>query len=161
MEKPTPIKRHPSLRPLSRDHHHGLLLCWKIRQGFKMAVDVQRIKDYTDWFWENQLKQHFEEEERLIFPILGNEHEMIKKVLAEHRRLKRLFEDQTEFEKSLSLIEEELEHHIRFEERVLFNEIQLVATQKQLEVLEEHLHQDAYCEIWKDQFWDKNNDVPL
>lgn len=155
MEKHLPIKRHKSLRPLSRDHHFGLLLCWKIRQGFKNKVDVQRIKSYTDWYWQHHLNQHFEEEERIIFPIIGSENEKVKKALAEHRRLKRLFEDFSEPTKSLSLIEEELEQHIRFEERVLFNEIQSMATQMQLDVLEEHIHQHSYCENWEDKFWEK------
>src|SRR5690606_10923423 len=28
-----PIKRNKDLQPFSRDHHHSLLLCWKIRTG--------------------------------------------------------------------------------------------------------------------------------
>lgn len=140
---------------MSRDHHFGLLLCWKIRQGFKNKVDVQRIKSYTDWYWGHHLSQHFEEEERIIFPILGSENDKVKKALAEHRRLKRLFEDLSEPAKSLSLIEEELEQHIRFEERVLFNEIQSMATQMQLEVLEQHIQQHSYFENWEDKFWEK------
>lgn len=39
-----PIKRHPSLQPLSREHHYGLLLSWKIREGFKREVPPERIK---------------------------------------------------------------------------------------------------------------------
>ncbi|WP_241739476.1 hypothetical protein [Aestuariibaculum marinum] len=30
-----PLKRHKALQPLSREHHYGLLLTWKIRTGFK------------------------------------------------------------------------------------------------------------------------------
>ncbi|CDF79955.1 hypothetical protein BN863_22430 [Formosa agariphila KMM 3901] len=30
-----PLKRHKSLQPLSRDHHHGLLLAWKIRADLR------------------------------------------------------------------------------------------------------------------------------
>lgn len=39
------IKRTKALQPLSRDHHHGLLLCWKIRQGIKLNVEPERIKN--------------------------------------------------------------------------------------------------------------------
>jgi len=39
-----PIKRNEALKPLSRDHHHGLLLCWKIRQGIKLNIEPERIK---------------------------------------------------------------------------------------------------------------------
>src|SRR5690606_6698271 len=129
---PNPIKRNEALKPLSRDHHHGLLLCWKIRQGVKLNVEPERIKKYLDWFWMSYLKPHFEIEEQYVFPVLGNENELVKKALAEHRRLKRLFENVDDLQKSISLIEEELEKHIRFEERVLFNEIQSVAKSEQL-----------------------------
>ncbi|UJH92888.1 hemerythrin domain-containing protein [Antarcticibacterium sp. 1MA-6-2] len=149
-----PIKRHDALKPLSREHHHGLLLCWKIRQGFKFNVEPQRMKDYTQWFKINYLDPHFEAEEKFIFPVLGEEHDLIKRALAEHRRLKRLFNQDNEVEKALHQIEEELDLHIRFEERVLFNEIQKVATSGQLAEIEEH-HEGIHFsdDNWKDQFW--------
>lgn len=147
-----PIKRHEALKPFSRDHHHGLLLCWKIREGFKRNIEPERIKKYTDWFWETHLAEHFEEEEKILFPILPEENDKVKKATAEHRRLKRLFENTTEIIKSLSRIEEELESHIRFEERDLFNEIQKTATAEQLKRIE-NLHKDTFCDNWEDEFW--------
>lgn len=74
--------------------------------------------------FEHHIHPHFEMEETHLFPILGNSSPLIKKARAQHQRLRRLFNDINDIEKSLSLIEEELERHIRFEERVLFNEIQ-------------------------------------
>jgi len=147
-----PIKRHEALKPFSRDHHHGLLLCWKIREGFKRNIEPQRIKQYTDWFWETHLAKHFQEEEKILFPLLPQESDKIKKATAEHRRLKRLFENTTEIVKSLNRIEEELESHIRFEERDLFNEIQKTATTEQLQRIE-NLHKDNFCDNWADEFW--------
>jgi len=138
---PNPIKRNEALKPLSRDHHHGLLLCWKIRQGFKLNIEPERIKKYLDWFWISYLKPHFEVEEQYVFPVLGSKNELVKQALAEHRRLKRLFENEDDLSKILSLIEEELEKHIRFEERVLFNEIQKVARKEQLQQIQ-LLHAD-------------------
>ncbi len=129
-EKKKPLKRAPSLVPLSRDHHHALLLCWKIRTAFRKEVAVGRIKKYTDWFYQNHIQPHFKVEEEYIYSVLGMDDELIKQAMAEHRRLKRLFEDTTDIEKSLSLIEEELEKHIRFEERILFQKVQLVATKE-------------------------------
>jgi iron-sulfur cluster repair protein YtfE (RIC family) len=154
MEKRDPIKRHKSIQPLSRAHHHGLLLCWKIRQGFQKKVATERIKSYADWFWKDHLIGHFKEEETYLFPILGKEHEWVKKALADHRRIKRLFKDKNDPVKSLNKIEEELESHIRFEERVLFNEIQAAANEEQLRELNEHLNQDTYFEKWEDKFWE-------
>ncbi|MCF8258868.1 MAG: hemerythrin domain-containing protein [Flavobacteriales bacterium] len=148
-----PIKRHECLQPLSRDHHHGLLLSWKIREGFKRNVEVERIKQYADWFFVHQLSPHFELEERSVFPILGNDHESVKRALAEHRRLRRLFVDMKDITRALHLIEEELEAHIRFEERVLFKEIEAMATLQMLTDVA-LMHADGeYNEVWEDEFW--------
>lgn len=147
------MRRHTALQPLSREHHHGLALCRKIRQGFEQEVAHERIKQYADWFWLNHLVVHFEVEEKYVFPILGNEHKAVKRALAEHRRLKRLFNETKEVAKSLILIEEELADHIRFEERVLFNEIQSFASPEQLQLVEGCHHEELYVDDWQDKFW--------
>ena len=149
-----PIKRYEALKPLSRDHHHGLLLSWKIRQGIKLNVEPERIKKYLDWFWMSYLKPHFEIEEQFVFTVLGNENELVKQALAEHRRLKRLFENEDDLSKTNSLIEEELEKHIRFEERVLFNAIQSVASSEQLIQIEIDCADKCFYENLSDPFWE-------
>lgn len=157
MSERKPLKRSEFLIRMSHDHHDGLLLCWKIRSGIQKKVETERIKNYVDWFFENQLMPHFEMEERDIFPVLGNEHELVKKALSEHRRLIRLFQKEDDVLKTLSIFEEELESHIRFEERILFNEIQLVASaDQQRQILEKHAaigKED--CTVWEDEFWVK------
>lgn len=148
-----PQKRHKALQPLSREHHHGLLLSWKIRSGFNKGIDPDRIRVYADWFFENHLIPHFEIEETHIFPILDPSHDLIKRALADHRRLKRLFTENDDDTKTLSKIEEELEQHIRFEERILFPEIQKVATEAQLKHIE-IIHQPEHFEDKiDDEFW--------
>ena len=148
-----PIKRSEFLKSISREHHHGLLLCWKIRAGLKKGIEPERIKLYLNWFWKNYLNQHFEVEEKYIFPVLGSSHDLVKKALVEHRRLKRLFESSTDILKNLSMIEEELDAHIRFEERVLFNEIQLVATEEQLQLIELNHNDVEFIDNETDVFW--------
>ncbi len=155
-----PLKRSEYLKAISRDHHHGLLLCWKIGEGFKRDIPDVRIKRYTDWFWATHLEAHFEIEEQYIFPILGEGDELVKRALAEHRRLKRLFEQEGEVWRSLRLIEEELDRHIRFEERVLFNEIQRVATEEQLMLAAQHHGESGHLEDWKDEFWKSSPEAP-
>ena len=99
------------------------------------------------------MKPHFELEEKHVFPILGAENKLIKKALAEHRRLERLFKQTTDQEKSLGLIEEELDAHIRFEERILFVEIQKIATEDQLAIIKEiHIEED-FVKKDDDLFW--------
>ena len=152
--KTKPIKRNSFLQPLSREHHHALLLCWKIRTGIKKKVEVGRIKNYMDWFFVTHLLPHFEIEESLMFPILGSENNLVKKALSEHRRLKRLFQEETKIEENMSLIEEELESHIRFEERVLFNEIQKYATASQLEAIHASHSDEKFVDNLSDKFWE-------
>src|SRR5688500_18476139 len=86
----TPIKRHAALQALSRDHHHGLLLSWKLREGIKRKIEPARMMKYIRWFWVTQLKPHFEEEEKHVFTVLDRSHPLILQAIAEHRRLESL-----------------------------------------------------------------------
>ena len=142
------------MQPLSREHHQGLLLSWKIRTGISKGISTERIKKYLDWYFPAHLAPHFQAEENYIFPILGNDHELVKKAISQHRRLERLFNSTTEVKKSVSLIEEELENHIRFEERVLFNEIQIVATEEQMKIVADLHPETKFDENTSDLFWE-------
>ncbi|MDF2156504.1 hemerythrin domain-containing protein [Algoriphagus sp. CAU 1675] len=153
MEKKSPLKRHPTLHHLSHDHHHGLLLCWKIRQGFKLGIGPKRIRVYCEWFWENYLQAHFEEEEKTIFTVLPEDDPMIKQALSEHKRLRKLFSNWENSEKTLGQIEEKLEQHIRFEERVLFPVIQEKASPIQLDEIAAHGEREKFVENEADPFW--------
>ncbi|MFV8343709.1 hemerythrin domain-containing protein [Flavobacterium sp. XS2P39] len=148
-----PLKRAPELQSLSHDHHYALQLCWKIRTGFSKQIEPDRIKKYSDWFFKTQLKSHFDLEEKWVFPILDTENELIKRALTEHLRLKRLFKQTTNVEKYLRLIQEELEAHIRFEERILFVEIQKIATEEQLAKIKEIHTEESFAEKDDDVFW--------
>ena len=54
-------------------------------------------------------------------------------------------------ERNISLIEEELVAHIRFEERVLFKEVEAVAITEQLKRIEQE-HSKPIVEEWEDKF---------
>ena len=153
MEK-KPIKRHKALQPLSRQHHFGLLFSWKLRKGFAKNIEISRLANYSKWFYENEIKPHFEAEERHLFTILDANNELIIRALKEHREIEKLFNDTANPTQSLSILEDLLQEHIRFEERVLFNEIQLTATQAQLDKVEE-IHQELpnYSD-YADPFWE-------
>ncbi|WP_026452358.1 hemerythrin domain-containing protein [Aequorivita capsosiphonis] len=154
MEKKKPIKRHEALKPLSRQHHFGLLFSWKLRKGFGKNIEIERIQKYAKWFYEHEIKPHFKDEEKYLFPIMEEGNELVERALKEHRRIKRLFHDTKDPEKSLHRLEEELDAHIRFEERVLFNEIQKVATEAQLEKIEEIHSELEKTPDYSDPFWD-------
>lgn len=154
MEKKKPIKRHIALQPLSRQHHFGLLFSWKLRKGFHKNIEIERLQEYAKWFYKHEIEPHFSDEEKYVFPILETDNELIERALKEHRRIKRLFHDTEDPEKSLHRLEEELDAHIRFEERILFNEIQKVATEAQLAKIEE-IHTDLEkTPDYSDPFWE-------
>lgn len=151
-----PIKRHKGLQPLSREHHQGLLLSWKIRTGIKKEVSISRIQRYCDFFFKEELIHHFNTEELHIFTLLEPDDELIKQALTDHRKLKRLFMQKQPDMKTIVAIEEELEKHIRFEERILFNKIQKEASEKQLLRIQD-IHNsvtNSNIENWSDKFWE-------
>lgn len=148
-----PLKRHPALQPLSREHHFALLLCWKIRKGLQNSVSPERIGAYVKEMWKQQLSSHFELEEKFLYPIIGQQYECILDAIADHRLLKWLILLQPFSNKTLSRIEKKLASHIRLEERVIFPEIQKVATEKQMKMVEE-IHNEPIEELsWEDNFW--------
>ena len=129
-----PLDRHPLLRPLSREHHEGLLLCWRIRRALGTeGADHQHELATCRSFFHTDLLPHFAVEEEVVFPVLGTEHPLVQRAIHEHRRLARLFDITDDPTTALSRIEDLLEAHIRFEERVLFPLVQAAASDDQLE----------------------------
>lgn len=152
-QKHSPIKRHTALQAISRDHHHILMLCWKIRIGFRKGISSERMKAYALWFYRERLLRHFEIEESRIFSLIGKEHQLVKKALSERRKLHKLFQFKEDAEICLSLIEEKLEAHIRFEERVLLNEIQNRFSDDTLNQLNLQNAIPPFCDNESDLFW--------
>lgn len=150
-----PLERHPLLRPVSREHHDGLLLCWKIREGLERGTEVWRIQEYCTHFFTARLLPHFAVEEEAVFPILGTSHPLIARAMEEHRRLTHLFISAGITADALPAIAKELADHIRFEERQLFPLIEEVATTDEF-IRIDALHEDLAGEataVWHDPFW--------
>ena len=150
------MKRNENIVELSRDHHFGLLCSWKIRQGLKKNIDAERIKKYIDYFWNYHLKEHFREEEEILFSYLKDE--MSKRIAHEHLEIKNLVQkivDENEVSHFENLAEV-LEKHIRFEEREWFphleknlNENQLSEIGKALQEIHSQEKDDYQDEFWK------------
>lgn len=134
-------------------HHKTLFFCWNIRTGIDRNVEINRIVDYVNWYGENILFPKLEIEEKLLFTILNEEHYLVKRAIKEHRRIRRLFKIGTNPMKNLIYIEEELDLHIRFEERNILPEIEKIATQKQLKALNDAFEKLPANADWEDQFW--------
>jgi hemerythrin-like domain-containing protein len=154
-----PIKRHEAIVQFSREHHFGLLLIWKIRQGFANAIDHQRITDYVLYFFDEDLKVHFEEEERVLFSKLDDADVLKKQALEEHANIYIIIGRirSNSNPEVLTHFADTLEKHIRFEERVLFNHLQNQLSEDELAALAvEHPERTTNVDAkWDDHFWVK------
>lgn len=159
-----PLKRHEALVPLSRDHHFGLLLVWKIRQGLAFEVRLTRICDYVIYYVGHRILPHFQLEEAEVFPFLEENDSLRQQAEEQHKAIRATFDGikrgaPEAMSQSLDELAERLEAHIRFEERTLFEHMQAVLSPERLERLGEKIaasHRFA-DEIWEDEFWKKDN----
>ena len=163
-KKGKPLKRHPALIPLSQDHHFGLLLCWKIRKGFKLEIPSNRIALYVKYFFADHLERHFQEEEQYLFPLMEAGHEKRIKAEDQHKQLRQLVasldDEREQVEAILDTFERELEAHIRFEERDLFQYLQKTLDPSALDNLKQKIEEihEPQPERWKDKFWEEKMD---
>lgn len=148
-----PIKRQEFLRPLSRDHHFGLLLCWKIRTGLRRSIEPSRIMRYVVWFFATYLSEHFAAEEKYLYPVLEGDNPDVRKALEEHRSIENLLNSGAEPAHVLPQIAEALENHIRYEERCLFNRIQEKASTAQISLIVSSIDNTPFTEH-EDRFWE-------
>ncbi len=126
-------KRHPSLLPLSHDHHHGLALALRCRKQALGQIKPmgaqglrQRAQEFLD-FYATQLDSHFGAEEEILFPEMRirvpKSSQLIDELLRDHETIRRAvprLEGGTELGKLIFDLGDLLERHIRREERELF-----------------------------------------
>jgi hemerythrin superfamily protein len=153
-----PIKRNPALVEFSKDHHFGLLLVWKIRQGLRSGIAPVRISRYVSCSYVADLAQHFADEETYLFPNLSQTDPQRIRAEREHEALRSLvavIKQNPNDENKLQEYANLLDAHIRFEERELFNRLQAYMQEEQLlKLLQDvparpHLNDDD----WEDRFW--------
>jgi hemerythrin-like domain-containing protein len=130
--------RDPSLIPLSHQHQHGLALCvltdrWLAQD--RSAENVARLaKKIADAF-EVELSNHFEIEERILFPAC--ELPLVADLVAQHRQLEALAAEIREkaSPEAIGRFTALLREHIRVEERDLFEGIQKALPREKLDEL--------------------------
>ena len=159
-----PIKRSKELVPLSREHHDGLLLCWKIRTGLSQQIPAERIIAYTIYFYNTFLEPHFREEEAYVFSLLADDDAMKTDALAQHSSLRKKISGLEHSENGVAALgsfASELEQHIRYEERELFNYIEETTSPGSLKLMGRQLNKPGKNIIikdeWPDTFWAKKN----
>lgn len=126
-------QRHPSLVPLSHDHHHALALglrCRKQALGqirpMGAAGLAERAKEFGE-FYSRDLIGHFRAEEEVLFPWMRAHVDasaaMIDELLRQHEELRLLalrIEAGVGLAKLIFDVGDLLERHVRKEERELF-----------------------------------------
>jgi|SRR6185312_7652588 len=153
------MKRDTNIIPLSRDHHYGLLFCWKIRQGLSRDVNLERIRPYVHYFWQHNLEEHFSEEETLLYR--DSPGPLCQRAMVEHQSIRDLVWsimgngawDRANYANLTDLIE----NHIRFEERQVFPYLEQKLTPEQLSRVGARLlqlHEQPADDLYEDAFWD-------
>lgn len=156
---PKPQKRHQAIVSFSKEHHFGLLLSWKIRNGLKRGVEEKRVSEYVLYIFKEDLAKHFKDEETLLFSKLPADDKMIAQAVKGHHALKQLavaIEASKNDTALLNRFADELEDHIRYEERILFNYLQENIDAEELGKIEQRLPGSSreIEEQWKDCFWE-------
>ena len=135
-----PMKRHPALVRLSRDHYFGLLLAQQMKtgaapyKGYPTEVDGKIRYLFSDY--EEKLKPHFAAEENILFPAVKNLSPEISSLVNELIEGVKTSPDQGEQLNEIGVL---LEQHIRKEERQLFEMIQQAMGEEELLELERKL----------------------
>jgi len=162
MKNHMPLKRHQAIVSFSKDHHYGLLLVWKIRQGLKNDIRPERISNYAAYFFREDLEKHFRDEEQLLFSKLAATDTLRKRAEADHQAIYELIaaiEQKKESATLLNQLADALEKHIRFEERELFLHLQNNISAADMELIENRFSNNgkAIDEKWEDVFWELKN----
>ena len=152
------VKRHPALRDLSEDHHHGLVHARRLVKAADSEQEpegsgeaaVQVAREFLQFF-EEHTRAHFREEEEVLLPSFANygdpAQEPIVQMLVEHVHINRLVrrlahevaggKPSGETMRSVGTL---LQGHIRLEENVVFPLIERAMPEDALDALGRELH---------------------
>ena len=151
-----PIKRSPELAPLSREHHDGLLFAWKLRRGLANATPVETLRNYCVWYFKNQIKQHFHQEEDVLLKYIPADHAMAIQLKSEHDNIRELILSISQKPDTITIgmLADFITRHIRFEERIFFNYLEQNLSAVQLNDISSQLEDEPVCsKEWGDVFW--------
>lgn len=150
------MKRHRSLYPLSRDHHHALVEARNLSRAAETndPTSLHQAAIAFALFWKSELRWHFLQEERIILPLLAKhkstESHEYNETLKQHTEIGKLIDELNDgLTKSVQIeprllgeLGETLRRHIRFEENELFPALELSATEEELWLMNDQLEQD-------------------
>jgi hemerythrin-like domain-containing protein len=85
------MKRHPALVPLSRDHHHALVIAQRLRRATPETA-TEAARAFLS-HWDAEEKLHFRLEEELLLPAYAAHgecaHPAIIRMLLDHMLIRR------------------------------------------------------------------------
>jgi hemerythrin-like domain-containing protein len=122
--------RDRNLIPLSHQHQHALALCVRLERAAAGELDLEAWQAEIQQLAEQEIRIHFDTEEKELFPAAARFAEMkalVEDLLEDHRVLRRYFAQaaaRTLDDDGLQAFAERLSAHVRKEERQLFEEIQ-------------------------------------
>jgi hemerythrin-like domain-containing protein len=134
--------RDKNLIPLSHQHRRALALCVRIDRAQPIpAADLPAWQAEIEQHFEQEIRVHFSAEEQVLFPAARDFHELIPLVedlIADHATLREFFSQaQTRRVSTEALLAfaQHLSHHIRKEERQLFERLQQLMSPEKLSAL--------------------------
>ena len=144
------MKRHAGLVPLSRDHHHGLVMARRLILGRSTNPRAEWPADRAQQaarlveFFESELRPHFAVEEAHVFPAAARDLQdgasRTRALIAEHETMRAMVRDLvtdsvSRFDERLAAFGELLQAHIHQEERILFEQMQAACDPEVLDAI--------------------------
>jgi hemerythrin-like domain-containing protein len=85
------MKRHPALAPLSRDHHHALVLAQRLRRASEAGA-AEAARGFLE-HWASEERLHFRLEEEVLLPAFAAhggdpDHPLVVRTLLDHVRIR-------------------------------------------------------------------------
>lgn len=147
--------------PLSKlysEHHFCLLFNWKIKEGIKNKITRQRIYKYIEYFWQNQLRHNFYNEEHFLFSSLSDA--CIIKAVDQHTEIRGLITEiatsKKTSEKKLVKLVTAIRLNIEYEEMALFPYFKQALSKIDLKNIGQHIteaHNSLEPDRYEDTFW--------
>lgn len=129
------MQRHPVLIPLSQEHQRLLFVCRYLKkdaaayEGFPLETNAKLA--YIVKVFQEVMVPHIQKEEYLFEMCAGRNpeiDEIMKELIQEHQQISRMYSALTENSDmitAMDVLARSLEEHIRKEERVFFEKLQI------------------------------------
>ena len=158
----TKNKRSRQLKALSIEHREGMQFITRLRTGLHTNISIDRMREYTCWYWKNHIRPHFYHEEMILLPYLPANHPLALQLTEEHATIREMILS-LDFETdniSIEALCDFIVRHIHFEEDEVFPYLEQTLTTPDLDKIYAQLQarpiDESKCE-WEDRFWEEGS----